>query len=240
LFGERRWAMYISDPARIVGAAAMTDADRAGHDMHALLRTVFVERHWEDDRDDPARSIARILAYRIAKELTGGPASRRSRGFSPVPSKQGSFITTKQTADQQPDQVPDEQPLRTTPYDATLRDLLGESRWREYAGDRRRNDVAEMILQAQAQDRDVDALLTDAVTCRQFEDDPDNPSRRVASVLHYRIKARLAASGLPENAGNALAQARAPAAARTTGDVRQEQPTTRTISHHRTDERNTR
>lgn len=240
LFGERRWAMYVADSSRIVGAAAMTDADRAGHDMHALLRTVFIERRWEDDPRDAARSIARILAYRITKEISAGPASRRGPGFPPASSKPGSFITTQQTAHSQPARVREDKPLRTTPYDGKLRELLGESRWREYASDSRRNDVAEMIIQAQAHGHDVDALLTDAVTCRPFEDDPDSPARRVAGVLYHRIKARLAKTDLPENAGSVLAQATAPPSARTAGEARDDRAPARTISPHRTDERNTR
>jgi hypothetical protein len=240
LFGEQRWAKYTADPARIVGAAAMTDADRVGHDMHALLTTVFIERGWENDPYDAARSIARILAYRITKEIGSDPTSRRSRSATPARSKPGSSITTRQTADKHPDPHLKEKPPRTTPYDAKLRELLGESRWREYAGDQRRDDVAEMIIQAQARGHDVDALLTDAVTCRPFEDDPDSPARRVAGVLHHRIRTRLARASFPDTAGSALAQATAPPAARPASDAQDEQAPPRTISQHRTDERHPR
>jgi hypothetical protein len=97
-----------------------------------------------------------------------------------------------------------------------------------------------MIIEAAAQGRDVNKLLTDAVTCRRFEDDPTDPANRVAGVLHYRIKARLAHSDLPEEADSTLAQAMAPPAARPPGTVRDEQKPARTISQSRTDERSTR
>ena len=49
LLGEERWASYAADPARIVTAAVITDGERAGHDMPALL-----EGPWPAERDHAA------------------------------------------------------------------------------------------------------------------------------------------------------------------------------------------
>jgi hypothetical protein len=38
--GEQRWAKYIADPARIVCAAVITDAAKAGYDVPAMLSKV--------------------------------------------------------------------------------------------------------------------------------------------------------------------------------------------------------
>lgn len=67
--GEQRWAKYATDPARIVCAALITDGDTAGYDMKALLSKVAMQRAWEDDSRSPAKSIARVLAFRITQEL---------------------------------------------------------------------------------------------------------------------------------------------------------------------------
>ncbi len=75
--GEHRWAMYVADPARVVCAAMITDGATAGHDMTALLRKVAIQRAWEDDARSPAKSIARVLAFRIKKELDS-PTYRRT------------------------------------------------------------------------------------------------------------------------------------------------------------------
>jgi hypothetical protein len=56
VFGEQRWAKYAADPARIVAAAAITDAANAGHDVPALLTKVVYQRAWEDDQISKARS----------------------------------------------------------------------------------------------------------------------------------------------------------------------------------------
>jgi hypothetical protein len=53
--------MYVADPARVVCAALITDADKAGHDMTALLRKAAIQRAWEDDARSPAESIACVL-----------------------------------------------------------------------------------------------------------------------------------------------------------------------------------
>ena len=100
-----------------------------------------------------------------------------------------------------------------TPYDGKLRSLLGEDRWQQYAGDPRRRDVAALLTDAAADGRDVNKLLTAAVTMRLFEEDPQSPARRVAGVLHYRIQRALAAprDGLPAEVAGTLSHAMAPA-----------------------------
>jgi hypothetical protein len=40
----------------------------------------------------------------------------------------------------------------------------------------------------------VPALITQSVSVREWEDDPTSPSRRVGSVLHYRLKAAIASA----------------------------------------------
>ena len=64
-----------------------------------------------------------------------------------------------------------------TPWDDQLRELLGEQRWKQYAGDERRRDVAASLTQAAADGHDIGALLTRAVNCREWEDDTRSPSR---------------------------------------------------------------
>jgi hypothetical protein len=213
LFGEQRWASYAADPARIVAAAAITDAASAGHDIPALLTTVVHQRAWEDDQISSARSIAGVLAYRIEKQ----PA-RRTPPSAPTRPGNDFSVTTNSDVPRSPTPTPPEEPARTTPFDDRLRGLLGETRWQQYADDPRRGAVAELITQAAADGRDIDALLTDAITSREFEDDPVSPARRVAGVLHYRIKTALAADGdrqdLPREAADRLAQATAPASTR--------------------------
>jgi len=81
-------------------------------------------------------------------------------------------------------------------------------------------DVAARLAEAAADSHDVDALLARAVNCREWEDDPRSPSRRVGSVLHYRIKG-LIASGefrimgndgqLPSQVAQAVGRSTAPA-----------------------------
>ena len=73
LLGDQRWAAYAADPARIVAAAAITDGDRAGYDMPALLIRVVHQRRWENDVRNPSQSVARVLS------CTGNMAGRRSR-----------------------------------------------------------------------------------------------------------------------------------------------------------------
>jgi hypothetical protein len=190
LFGERRWAMYATDPARIVAAAAITDAARAGYDVPALLARAVDRRAWEDDRISAARSIAGVLAYRIEKELTARGPRRPS-----VPVQDfSSDITTSP--------IPST-PALVTLYDAQLEKLLGARRWQQYAEDPRRSDVAGLITQAAAEGRDVNRLLTEVVTSRDLE-----TARRVAGVLHYRLEKALQLS--PETA-ECLEHATAPA-----------------------------
>jgi hypothetical protein len=186
LLGEDRWAKYVADPGRIKTAAAITGAARAGHEVPALLARAVNRRAWEDDAVSPSRSIAHVLAYRIARELAA-PAARRTPASAPAASPSRDTITT--------DGSPTGHPEPATPFDGTLRDLLGVDRWRQYAEDPRRPQVAELLTEAAAAGRDVPVLLEQAVTRREFEDDPVSPARRVAAVLHYRLKAAMADSG---------------------------------------------
>jgi hypothetical protein len=79
-----------------------------------------------------------------------------------------------------------------TPWDEHLRGQLGEQRWRQYVGDQRRRDMAELLARAHAGGHDVPALIAQSVNAREWEDDPTSPSRRVGSVLHYRLQAAIA------------------------------------------------
>jgi hypothetical protein len=78
-----------------------------------------------------------------------------------------------------------------------LRALLGERRWQHYADDGRRSAVADLLTQAAAEGRDMNALVTHIVECRKFEDDETSPSRRVAGVLYYRLRSALAGDKFP-------------------------------------------
>jgi hypothetical protein len=218
--GEQRWAWYAADPARIVCAAAITDAATAGYDMPALLSKVCRRRAWENDQASPARSIARVLYYRINQEMT-----RRTTTLPPPRSdihtgRTGSGGTARPHA---PARASRQQaaarpgPMPRTRWDDQLRDLLGQDRWNQYATDERRRDVAARLTQAADDGHDIDALLTQAVTSREWEEDPVSPSRRTGSVLHYRIQG-LIASGtfkttgqLPAEVAQAVTRSTAPA-----------------------------
>jgi hypothetical protein len=223
--GEQRWAKYVTDPARIAAAAAITDAGRAGYDVPALLEAVVNQRRWEDDSRNPAHTVARVLHYRVNKYMTAHPP-RRTPADSPATAtsdypKRAAPLSREHGIPRQPAPPREPKPVPPTPYDDKLRDLLQEHRWAEYASDDRRADVAEMINTAAAEGRDMNALLTHAVTRREWEDDPKDPSRRVAGVLHFRIKAALAGNDfppqrdLPEQAADTLAQSTAPAGSAT-------------------------
>ncbi|MBV9450722.1 MAG: hypothetical protein JO345_33010 [Streptosporangiaceae bacterium] len=186
--GEQRWAKYAADPARIVCAALITDGAKAGYDMRALLSKVTDQRRWEDDDRSPAQSIARVLAHRITKELDK-PTFRRSPLLH-LPRQAPNFERTNGGAS--PSTTTPTEPVPATPWDDRLRDLLGDQRWGQYATDNRRRDVAEQLTWAAAAGHEVDALLTKAVTSRDWEDDPISPSRRVGGVLHHRIQAAIA------------------------------------------------
>jgi hypothetical protein len=204
LLGEQRWASYAADPARIVAAAAITDGDRAGYDMPTLLAGVVQQRRWENDDRSPSQSVARVLYYRVTREMarTAGQASPRTAAG------QG-------------------RPVALFPQqEGKLRELLGEHRWQQYTADPRRHDVAELITRAHREGRDVDALLVTAVTSRPFEDDPVSPARNIADVLHYRLQRELsqpepggspAMPRLPGQVADALAHGNAPAGARPQG-----------------------
>lgn len=181
LLGEQRWAKFAADPARIVAAAAITDAANAGHDMDALLVKVVSERRFENDPIDAARSIARVLAFRVVRAMGQGSRFRRPAAAQPAVA----VGAKKQDAG------------AGTAFDGRLRGLLGEQRWAQYAQDPRRGKVSRLLTKAQAEGRDVDALLTHAVTSREFEDDPVSPARRVAGVLHYRLSAAIISEKFP-------------------------------------------
>jgi hypothetical protein len=195
LFGEHRWAMYASDPVRILAAAAITDAANAGHDIPAMLTRVVNKRAWENDDTSAARSIAAVLAYRIEKDAA---AQARRRTLAPVPAARvpSADITTHPRSTG---------PQAATAFDAHLENLLGEHQWRQYAEDPRRADIAEMITQAAAEGRDVPALLSEAVASRELDG-----VRRVAGVLHYRLQK---AMKLPPETEDRLARAHATAPA---------------------------
>jgi hypothetical protein len=137
---------------------------------------------------------------------TDGGASARSGVTTPVPRR--------------PPEDTGQQPMLVTPWDKQLRDLLGQDRWNEYAADERRRDVAARLTEAAADGHDVGALLTEAVTCRDWEDDPVSPSRRIAGVLHYRVQGLIAGGGfrsaggdsqLPSEVAQAVSRSTAPA-----------------------------
>jgi hypothetical protein len=107
-----------------------------------------------------------------------------------------------------------------TPWDRHLRELLGEHRWDEYATDERRRDVAAQLAGAAADGHDIGALVTAAVNCREWEDDPKSPSRRVGSVLLYRVRGAIASGEfktvstdgrLPSGVAQVVARSAAPA-----------------------------
>jgi hypothetical protein len=247
VLGEPRWAKYVQDPARIVCAAAITDGAKAGYDMNALLTKVFGQREWEEDQRSPAKSIARVLAHRITRELAD-PGARRRYAISPAGEQAQGIRTARgsrpRNAGARNGKVPLQrsepqqrrEPIPVTPFDDRLRDLLGEHRWTEYATDEKRRQVAELITSAAAEGRDVPALLTEAVTCRDWEDDLRSPSRRVASVLHYRVKGAVAsgdfpprqvadspppADALPGDIGQLIARSTAPASENRTAAAQQ-------------------
>jgi hypothetical protein len=214
LLGEQRWAAYAADPARIVAAAAITDGDRAGYDMPALLDRVVHKRPWENDLRSPAQSVARVLYYRVTRELRAmaagadsprGPASRASRGAEPV---------TRAA----PRGVP-RQPAPFTLYDGKLRELLGEPRWQRLSADPGISHIRALISKAHHEGRDVSELLAAAVSSRPFEDDPVSPARSIADVLRYRIQRELSGSEpgalpdsrLPDQVASVLALGTAPA-----------------------------
>jgi hypothetical protein len=114
-------------------------------------------------------------------------------------------------------------PVLLPQHAGKLRALLGEHRWQQYTADPRQHDVAELITRAHHEGRDVDALLTTAVTSRPFEDDPVSPARNIADVLRYRLQRELshsepggsrAAPRLPGQVADVLAHGNAPAGAR--------------------------
>ncbi|HEX6523329.1 MAG TPA: hypothetical protein VF070_25515 [Streptosporangiaceae bacterium] len=205
--GEQRWAKYAADPARIVCAAQITGAAKTGYDIPAMLGKVCEQRAWEDDARSPAQSIARVLSYRISNELSR-PAARRKNQSS----HNGSGYTP-------PSPAPAEH-RPESPWDDRLRELLGEHRWDQYATDERRRDVAAELTSAAANGHDIGALITTAVNCREWEDDPTSPARRVGSILHYRIKAAIASGEfktgskhgqLPSEIARVVARSAAPA-----------------------------
>ena len=199
LLGEQRWAAYQADPARIVVAAAITDGGRAGYDMPALLARVIQQRRWENDDHSPSQSVARVLHYRVTREMartTAGTSRNATRPRAAAVTSRGSargasYQLPAGRTSPRPASRPARQPAMPAPYEQRLRDLLGEGRWRAYAEDPRQHDVAGLVRRAHHEGRNVDALLTAAVTGRPFEDDPVSPARNVADVLHYRLQREL-------------------------------------------------
>jgi len=210
--GERRWAWYVADPARIVCAAQITDAAAAGRDVPAVLRKVCEQRAWEDDARSPAKSIARVLSYRIEQELARpaprtAPPSHQKPGIGRT---YGGASPARATAE----------PMSATQWDDHLRRLLGDRRWDQYAGSGRRRDIARLLTAAHADGHDIDALLVKAISRRDWEDDERSPSRSTGGVLHHRVKALIAtgefqttrSSGeLPSKVAHLVARAAAPA-----------------------------
>jgi hypothetical protein len=144
-------------------------------------------------------------------------------------------------------------PVLLPQHEGKLRELLGEHRWQQYTTDPRQHDVAELITRAHRDGRDVDALLTTAVTSRPFEDDPVSPARNIADVLHYRLQHQLsqpapnesrATPQLPGQVADVLAHGNAPAGARLPSPrpdpaARQSPPSARTAGRS-SDERSSR
>jgi hypothetical protein len=210
LLGEERWAKYEADPGRIKAAAAITDAARAGYDVPRLLKRAVNRRRWEDDPRSPSQSVADVLTWRIARTLAD-PRERRTLLSRPQPEFSSDLRTTDgASAGMSSPAVPEP----VTPFDATLRNLLGEDRWRQYAEDPSRAQVARLITKAADDGRDIPELLENAVTCRELEDDPVNPARSIAAVLHYRLKKAVADKGKTRT-GTQDAPLRTPARART-------------------------
>ena len=238
LLGGQRWAAYAADPARIVAAAAITDGDRAGYDMPSLLTRVVHQRRWETDARSPSQSVARVLYYRITREMARtlpgateasgrhGTATRAGRTGALTPRPPAPRATGRPSARQaspRPAAGQGPPPVLLPQHEGKLRELLGEHRWQQYTADPRRHGVAELISRAHREGHDVDGLLTTAVTSRPFEDDPVSPARNVADVLHYRIQRELsrqepggpqATPQLPDQVADALAHGTAPAGAR--------------------------
>jgi len=255
LLGQQRWAAYEADPARMVAAAAITDGDRAGYDMPALLAKVVHQRRWETDARSPSQSVARVLYYRVTREMasmlntTTGTATRQG---SAAGAGRGDATASRPVARGVPRQPATSQahvrpavpvmpqPAPSAPYEEKLHDLLGEHRWKQYVADPRRRDVAELIFDAHRNGRDVDRLLTIAVTSRPFEDDPVSPARSVADVLAYRLQRELSrqdAPQLPDQVADALAHGTAPAGTghhdpRTDPAERQSPPSARVTGRH--------
>ncbi len=166
-----------------------------------------------NDARSPAKSIARVLSYRINQEL-----NRPARSAPPF-SQENPY---RQNGSGAPAAKPAAQPVPATPWDGHLRSLLGARRWDQYATSGRRRDIARLLTAAHADGHDIDALLSRAVNRRDWEDDQWSPSRNVGGVLHHRVKALIATgefqaasiSGeLPSQVARAVAHAAAPAAA---------------------------
>jgi hypothetical protein len=255
LLGDQRWATYTADPARIAAAAAITDGDRAGYDMPSLLTRVVHQRRWETDARSPSQSVARVLYYRVTREMARTlPGATEASGHHGTAARAGrtGTVTPQPPA---PRTAADlgRSPVLLPQHEGKLRELLGEHRWQQYTTDLRRHGVVELITRAHRTGRDVDALLTTAVTSRPFEDDPVSPARSIADVLHYRLQRELshpapnesrATSQLPGQVADVLAHGNAPAGARpqdsrTDPAAQQSPPSARTAGRY-SDERGSR
>jgi hypothetical protein len=247
LLGEQRWGAYAADPARIAAAAAITDADRAGYDMPALLTQAIGQRRWENDDRSPSRSVARVLIHRVTRAMastlpvaTGTPGTRRTASRT---ARRNDPVLRPPARDVPHPSPADPNPVLVTQSEGKLRELLGEHRWQQYTADPRRRDVAELISRAHHAGRDVDALLTTAVTRRPFEDDPVSPARNIADVLAYRLQRELSRpghAGTPElsaQVADLLAHGTAPAGTgpqdpRADPAAHQQPPSTQTAERH--------
>jgi hypothetical protein len=191
--------------------------------MPVLLTKAADIRAWEEDAHSPARSIARVLAYRIKRELD-----------RPSPFKSAhAGIRTNGAASTRPVPVP----IPSTPWDDHLRNQLGDHRWQLYAGDGRRGDIASLLNKAHAAGHDVPALINRAITVREWEDDPRSPSRQVGGVLHYRLKAAIASSmpgsgSLPAEVARTVASATAPAGTHAGASQRTAEPARRQAAYN--------
>jgi hypothetical protein len=154
-----------------------------------------------------------VLYYRVTREMARTlPAAATAAGRHQATTRTGTVA-----AGQEPP------PVLLAQHAGKLRELLGEHRWQQYTADPRQHDVADLITRAHRDGRDVDALLTTAVTSRPFEDDPVSPARNIADVLHYRLQRELshpepnesrATPQLPGQVADVLAHGNAPAGAR--------------------------
>jgi hypothetical protein len=222
LLGEKRWAWYAQDKARIAAAAAVTDTDRSGiYDMKQLLTRAVSRRAWEDDSVSPAASIAQILHYRVTTETEAKHPSVM-RGTRGVPQSQSDSRRTPRgdSAEQHPapagretEQAEGQRPsprkapsaldleiarLREagytehTPYDDVIRKLFGEERWSRYAEDKSRIIAAAAITDAGRAGIYDMEKLLTKGVESRAWEDDPSPARSAAQILRYRVESEVA------------------------------------------------